>query len=85
MKDGVLHGQHKTKGAPGSLTLAGKIQPDGTSELKATGVTDEPVYSMKNVAKGTPYAYRVEARFEDSRGTGTRGDGRTCKLSFAKN
>lgn len=84
VKDGVLHGQHKNKGAPGSLTLDGKIQPDGTAELKANGVTDEPEFSINNISKGTPYAYRIKARFEDSRGTGSRIDGRTCDFSFAK-
>ncbi len=84
VKDGILHGQHKTKSAPGSLTLVGKIQPDGTAMLKATGVTDDPVYAMNNIAKGTPFAYRVEARFENGRGNGTRRDGRACNLSFTK-
>jgi hypothetical protein len=84
VKDGVLHGQHKNKGAPGSLTLDGKIQPDGTADLKANGVTDEPEYTLNYNARGTPYAYRVKARFEDSRGTGSRVEGRTCNYSFAK-
>lgn len=84
VKDGVLQGQHKTKGAPGSLTLVGKIQPDGTATLKASGVTDDPLYAMNNIAKGTPFAYRVDARFENVRGNGTRRDGRLCNFSFTK-
>ena len=84
VKDGVLHGQRRTKGAPGSLTLDGKIQPDGAAELKVNGITDGPEYAIKQAAKGTPYAYRVKARFEDSRGTGSRVEGRTCNYSFAK-
>jgi hypothetical protein len=84
VKDGVLLGQHKAKGAPGSLTLVGKIQADGAAELKANGVTDEPEFSINNISKGTPYGYRIKARFEDSRGTGSRVDGRACDFSFAK-
>jgi Caspase domain len=84
VKDGVLHGQHKTKGAPGSLTIDGKIQPDGTAELHANGVTDAPEYTVNHVVKGTPYAYRINAHFDDSQGTGSRIEGRTCRFGFAK-
>jgi hypothetical protein len=84
VKDGVLHAQHRAKGALGSLTLDGKIQPDGAAELKANGITDDPVYTIKQSAKGTAYTYRVQARFEDSRGTGSRVEGRTCNYSFTK-
>jgi len=73
-----------TTGAPGSLTVNGRIQPDGTSELKANGITDEPAYSVNNIARGTPYGYRIKARFDDARGTGSRIEGRTCNYSFAK-
>ena len=84
VKNGVLDGQYKAKGAPGSLTVNGRIQPDGTSELKANGITDEPAYSVNNIARGTPYGYRIKARFDDARGTGSRIEGRTCNCSFAK-
>ena len=84
VKNGVLDGQYKAKGAPGSLTVNGRIQPDGTSELKANGITDEPAYSVNNIARGTPYGYRIKARFDDARGTGSRVEGRTCNYSFVK-
>jgi len=84
VKDGVLHGQHKPRSAPGSLTIDGRIQPDGTAELKANGVTDAPEFSVNNIAKGTPYAYRINAHFDDSQGTGSRIEGRTCNFSFTK-
>jgi hypothetical protein len=84
VKDGVLHGQHKTKGSAGSLTVDGIINPDGTAELKANGVTDAPEFSVNNIARGTPYGYRIRARFDDAQGTGSRIDGRGCSFSFAK-
>lgn len=84
VKDGVLRGQFRTLGAKGSLTLEGVIQADGNAELSAKGFTAEPEYAGKNVKPGTPYGYRVKARFDDSRGTGSRVEGRTCKYSFAK-
>lgn len=84
VKDGILHGQRRPKGAPGSLTIDGRIQPDGTAELKANGVTDEPEYSVGHTAKGTPYGYRINARFDDSQGTGSRIEGRTCNFSFTR-
>ena len=84
VKDGVLHGQYKSKGTPGSLMIDGRIQPDGTAELKANGVTDAPEFSVNNIAKGTPYGYRINARFDDSQGTGSRIEGRTCNFIFTK-
>ena len=61
-----------------------KSQTDGAAELTANGITDDPVYTIKQSAKGTVYTYRVQARFEDSRGTGSRVEGRTCNYSFTK-
>lgn len=84
VKDGVLRGQFRTLGAQGSLTLEGVIQADGNAELSAKGFTAEPEYAGKNVRPGTPYGYRLKARFDDSRGTGSRVEGRTCNYSFAK-
>jgi hypothetical protein len=84
VKEGALSGQHRNRGEPGSLTVAGRIQPDGTAELKANGVTDGPGYTLKQVVRGTPYAYRVSARFEDVRGSGNRIEERPCKYSFSK-
>ena len=84
VKDGVLRGQHRTLGAQGSLALEGKIHSDGNAELTAKGFSAEPEYAGKNVRPGTPYGYRIKARFDDARGTGSRIEGRTCNYSFAK-
>jgi hypothetical protein len=84
VKEGALNGQHRNRGAPGSLTVAGQILPDGTAVLKANGITDEPAYSVNPVARETPYAYRVSARFEDARGSGRRIEGRPCQYTFSK-
>ena len=33
---------------------------------------------------GTPYSYRIEARFSDDSGTGQRVRGRICTVSFSR-
>jgi caspase domain-containing protein len=84
VKDGVLRGQHGTDGQPNSLTLTGKIQPDGSAAINARGMTGNPRYTVGYAPKGTPYGYSATARFEDARGTGKKTDIRPCDLTFAK-
>jgi hypothetical protein len=84
VKNGVLHGEHGTKGVPTWLEIDGKIQPDGAADLHANGLTNRPAYSLRNVETGTPYAYQVRAHFEGARGTGSRVGGRICNYSFVK-
>jgi hypothetical protein len=83
MKNGLLHGQqHGTDGS--SLTLNGKIEADGTGIIDARGVVGDPKYAVNREATGTPYSYRYTARFEGSRGTGSKVQVRPCNLTFVK-
>ncbi|HMH50866.1 MAG TPA: caspase family protein [Candidatus Acidoferrum sp.] len=84
VKDGNLHGQHGNQGQPDSLTLIGKVQPDGSATLNARGMTGEPKHSVNREAKGTPYGWRGNALFEGTRGVGKRTELRSCDLSFVK-
>ena len=83
VKDGILDGQHSDREGL-SVTFKGKIQPDGSANLEARGVTADPKYSVGGVKKGTPFGWRAPARFEGSRGTGTRTELRICHLAFVK-
>jgi uncharacterized caspase-like protein len=84
VKDGALHGQHGNEGQPNSLTLVGKILPDGSVAINARGLTGNPIHAVNRAAKGTPYGWRATARFEGSRGTGKKTDIRPCDLTFVK-
>jgi hypothetical protein len=84
VKNGVLHGEHGTKGVPAWLEIDGKIQPNGAADLHANGITNRPAYALRNVDTGTPYTYEVKAHFEGARGTGSRVGGRICNYSFVK-
>src|SRR5260370_21692575 len=42
VKNGVLHGEHGTKGAVNWLVIDGKIDPSGTAILHANGITGLP-------------------------------------------
>jgi TolB-like protein len=83
VKNGVLHGQFDTDGAA-SLTLDGKINPDGNAIIRAKGITGDQKYLMRNSRSGVPYLYHIDASFSGSRGTGTRIEGRSCNLIFFK-
>ena len=84
VKDGTIHGEYHTKETPPWLVLDGKINPDGSADLTATGLTGKPAYSLGNVPQGTPFTYHVKTHFEGSGGTGTRIDGRVENFTFDK-
>jgi uncharacterized caspase-like protein len=84
VKDAVLAGQFGTPGQPGSLALAGRIEPDGNASIDARGMTGDGKYAVNQVGKGSNYSYRVDARFDGTRGSGNRTETRPCSLSFAK-
>ncbi len=84
VRDGLLQGQMGTAGQPGYLTLAGRIQADGTAALLARGVTGDAKFNLDHVARGSPYTYRVAARFDERQGSGKRMDARPCDLSFGR-
>jgi len=84
VKDGVLLAQHGIQGKPNSLTLSGTIQPDGSASIEGRGITGDPRFSVTNEGAGTPYGYRAAARFEGSRGVGSKTEIRPCTLTFAR-
>jgi hypothetical protein len=84
VKDGTLVGTHGAEGAPGSLKVEGTIPPDGKAQLVARGRTAGPEYSVKHIATGTAYSYSINARFDGSRGTGSRLEGRVCSFTFER-
>ena len=85
VKDGVIHGLHGTEGEPGSLQIDGTIPPDGNASLYAKGRTGSKEYVPgRDTPRGTEYSYNIEAHFDGSTGTGTRVEGRSCSLKFAK-
>ena len=85
VKDGVLAAQQGNVGQPsGSLTLSGKIQPDGKASLDARGTVGDPRTAGNRLSTGTPYAYRVDALFDGARGVGNRTEVRPCSLTFVK-
>jgi class 3 adenylate cyclase len=84
VKNGFLRGERFAEGKPGWLLLQGAIAPDGNATLDAQGITDNPKYTNKNAAQGTPFGYHVAAHFDSTRGTGRRLELRACDLRFAK-
>jgi hypothetical protein len=84
VKDSFLRAEQGANGKPGWLRLQGAIQSDGSATLDAQGLTGDPKYNLKNTARGLPYAYHVDARFDAYRGTGHRVELRPCDLRFAK-
>jgi hypothetical protein len=72
VKNGVLHGELGSRGAPDWYELDGKIEADGTAMLRTTGITGNPAYTAdsSHPRSGIPYEYQVIAHFDDRHGTG---------------
>ena len=83
--NGAVVAQRGQPGTPGSLTITGQIQADGTAQLQAAGHTASSAYTIGNVPSGSRVSYSIAARFNGARGTGTRTQQRPCDLAFVKN
>jgi len=85
VKDNKLRGLHGTEGKPSSLLIEGKIEPDGSAKLYATGRTGSKEYVPgRDTPRGTEYSYNIRAQFQGTSGTGTRVEGRPCSFEFEK-
>jgi hypothetical protein len=89
VKDGVFHGQHSEEGSPGYLVIDGKINDDGTAKLEAKGTVTHNNAHGVFAMKGNNYSYKINAQFDDAKGTGTRDAGagvlgRDCTFEFDK-
>jgi len=84
VKDGVFQGVHGVVGKPDSAVFDGKIKPDGEAEILVNALTGASASTPGHPPDGTKYFYSITAKFEGSRGTGTRLGGRICHFVFAK-
>jgi hypothetical protein len=89
VKNGVLHGQTGFRGRPNFYELNGKIEANGSANLRADLITGPKEYNFTPGSKappgtGTPYSYSVVARFDDRHGTGYSNDQRSRTFTFGK-
>jgi hypothetical protein len=84
VKNGVLHGEYGTRGAPAWYELDGTIEANGTANLKTNGISKVPEHGEKHLRPGTPYHYQVMAHFDGRHGSGKSVGPRTRILTFAK-
>ena len=81
---GALSALRGQPGMPGSLQLDGPIDADGAAQLILRGITNEPVYTIGNMPRGTPYGYAVNAHFGATTGQGKRTSKRPCTFEFTR-
>ncbi len=84
VKDGVFHAERGMEGKPNRLTVDGTIQLDGSAELLAQGLTGDAAFTVARDRPGSLYAYHIRAKFEGSRGTGSRVELRPCIFTAFK-
>jgi len=84
VKGGALHGQHGSKGLPGSLTIVGRVAEDGAVNFHANGIVRVPDTALRHLHTGTPYAYEAAGRFEGGHGEAHRTSGRRCDYRFSR-
>jgi hypothetical protein len=84
VKNGSMHGERGTRGAPGWFEINGNIEANGAANLGAHGVTAEEKNSRGQAAASTPYEYLVAARFKAQRGSGRSVGSRVSTFTFVK-
>ncbi len=84
VKEGLLHGARGVQGTPGWLQLDGRILADGSADISARGLVGKERYALEERPAGTPYSYRIDARFSETSGVGHRVKGRACTVSFSR-
>lgn len=84
VRNSRLRGEHGPAGSAGWMLLEGEIAVDGGATLNAQGLTGEARYSVDGAPPMSPYTYRVEARFDPTRGSGKRVEARAGDLTFVK-
>ena len=77
------------EGGPGYLVIEGMIAADGSAKLTAKGTVTQNHAHGVFATKGNNYGYNIKAKFEDTKGTGTRDEGagllgRPCTFEFVK-
>ena len=90
IQNGSVHGERGTAGQPGYFVIEGPIAADGSAKLTANGIVASREYARGVFAhQGENYGYDVKAQFQETTGTGTKGQGlgivgRTCTFEFTK-
>ena len=88
VQNGVLRAEHKShpsqRGYSSWLRIDGKIQPDGSADLRVNGLSGDPIYSPAGEKPGTPYNYEVRAHFAGNYGTGNSVGFRIHNFTFAR-
>jgi hypothetical protein len=84
VKDGYFVGQYRQEGQSPSMSLKGRIKPDGSASLTAHGISGDSDHNIKFAPAQTPINFEVRADFTGRTGTGERVTGRVCKFTFTK-
>jgi hypothetical protein len=82
VKDGFLRAEIGIEDAPNFLRIGGRIGADGSALFNARGRTGNPDYAAAHPPSSSPYAFRIEARFDASHGSGKRLEQRECSFAF---
>jgi hypothetical protein len=88
--DSNFRGERGAAGQPGYLLIVGKIEKSGKAKLEANGKVSSRKYATGiTTTEGDDYSYKVNAQFEETKGTGVRDAGlgiigRACTFDFVK-
>ena len=82
--NGVMHGQYGPPGSNASMTIDGRIGPDGAAMLLQAITTGDSDYNVGRVVPGRLFNITVNAQFTGDRGAGTQTEVRPCSIVFAR-
>ena len=82
VRSGVFHSQRGPEGKPGSETLDGTIEPDGSAEISQTGFSGDSKRDPFHRPPGTEYRNIYVGSFDGSHGKLTRLNRASCTIDF---
>lgn len=84
VKAGRLFGEHQERGSTATVRFEGTVAVGGALEIRATGTTGSPEYSVGYVPRGRPYGYTMTGQMSAKSGTATRRELRPCNAAFTR-
>jgi|GEM_PF-5708274 len=84
IQDGVFSAQYGKDGTPPCISFRGRVEPDGSALIFASGLSGDSRYNLYARPEGSKVAFHIKASFTRTSGTGQRVENRSCEATFLK-
>jgi len=84
IQEGVFTAQYGKEGVPPCISFRGRVEPDGSALIFASGLSGDSRYNLYTRPEGTKVAFHIKASFTRTKGSGQRMENRPCEATFLK-